>query len=208
MEQTRRAAERRVDQEMLITVKEAAFAAGVSVKSVNQAIDRKHIRTRALRRATDRAKRGVGAGEAVYLTVSHVLAPEVRPQLYRSLRGKRISEVPRMLEMGGVVLDLARTIRDLEDRLDLLAKLRERVEIDPGVRGGEPVFRGTRIPIYAIARKMALGSTTGELLEDYPKLREQDLELARRYSKLYPRRGRPRGEWSRNAIRQGETGHP
>jgi uncharacterized protein (DUF433 family) len=81
-----------------------------------------------------------------------------------------------------------------------------RVEIDPDVRGGEPVFCGTRIPVYTIARKMELGSKKDELLEDYPKLREQDLELARRYSKLYPRRGRPRGEWSRKAIRQGETG--
>jgi uncharacterized protein (DUF433 family) len=202
----KRAAERRTGREMVITVKEAAFAAGVSVKTVNQAIDREHIQTRDLRRATDRAKRGLGAGEAVYLTVSQVLAPEVRPRLYRFFRGKSLSELPRHFEAGDVIVDLEGAIQRVADRLRMLARIWERVETDPEIRGGEPVFEGTRIPVYTIARKLELGSPPGELLEDYPKLREEDLALARQYAELYPRRGRPRAEWTRVLKDQRNTG--
>lgn len=186
--------ERRIGRNTVITVKEAAYAAGVSVKAVNQAIDREHIQTRPLRRASDAAGRGIGPGEAVYLTVSQVLAPELRRKVYRSFRGRELPELPRRLDMGGVVLELDGVIRNVEERLNLLFSMQERVEVDPEIRGGQPVFRGTRIPIHGIARKLALGSTTEELLEDYPKLTEDDLELATSYAELYPRRGRPRTE--------------
>ena len=195
--------ERRMGRITVITVKEAAFAAGVSVKAVNQAIDREHIQTRPLRRATDSARRGVGPSEAVYLTVSQILAPEVRRKLYRSLRGKALAEIPRRLDMGGVVVELDGVIQNVEERLSLLSSIQERVEVDPEIRGGEPVFRGTRIPIYAIARKQVLGSSREELLEDYPKLTEDDLELATRYAELYPRRGRPRTERARSGPETG-----
>ncbi len=188
--------ERRSYHYDVITVKEAAFAAGVSVKAVNQAIDREHIQTRPLRRGTDAARRGIAPSEAVYLTISQVLAPEVRRKVYRAFRGKALLELPRRLDMGAVVLDLEGAIENVEERLGLLASMKERVEVDPEVRGGEPIFRGTRIPIHTIAQKRAMGSTNQELLEDYPKLAEEDLELATRYAELYPRRGRPRSRES------------
>jgi uncharacterized protein (DUF433 family) len=192
-------AERRIEK--TVTVNEAAFAAGVSVKTVNQAIDRKHIRTRELRRATDRASRGIGASDIVYLAVSHVLAPEVRVKLHRSFRGRSLAELPRQFQTGVVVLDLENAIREVEARLELLAKIDERIATAAEVRGGEPVFRGTRIPVFTIARKVELGSTAEELEEDYPHLQPGDLDLAVQYAKLYPRRGRPRAEWTRGMKR-------
>jgi len=187
--------------EKTVTVNEAAFAAGVSVKTVNQAIDRKHIRTRELRRTTDRASRGIGATDVVYLAVSHVLAPEVRAKLHRAFRGRSLAELPRQFQTGVIVLELEHAIREVEARLELLAKIDERIETAPEVRGGEPVFRGTRTPVFAIARKVELGSTADELEEDYPHLQPGDLELATQYAKLYPRRGRPRAEWARGLKR-------
>lgn len=200
-----RRTEHRTRRNAAITVREAAFAAGVSVEVVNRAIDREHIQTLPLRRATDATRRGIGPGEAVYLTVSQVLAPEVRREVYRSFRGKELAELPRRLDMGGVVLELEGVIRSVEERLSLLSSMQERVEVDPEVRGGEPVFRGTRIPIHGIARKQALGSAKEELLEDYPKLTEDDLELAARYAELYPRRGRPRVERARSRRKTGSA---
>jgi uncharacterized protein (DUF433 family) len=54
----------------------------------------------------------------------------------------------------------------------------ERIEINSRVRGGEPVFRGTRIPVSTIVRKLERGASRSELLEDYPKLSHADLDLA------------------------------
>lgn len=199
-----RVAERRSGgKNRVITVNEAAFAAGVSLKTVNQAIDREHVRTRELTRATDRAKRGIDATDAVYLSVREVLAPEVRAKLYRFLHGKPISELPAQFEAERVVLNLERAIREVRVRLELLGRIEERVEADPEVRGGEPVFRGTRTPVYTVARKVELGSTAEELFEDYPRLQPGDVELATQYAKLYPPRGRPRNEWMRPAKQRG-----
>lgn len=191
--------ERRTGAEIVVTVNEAAFAAGLTVKSVNQAIDRKHIRTRALRRALDRAKgaaRGVAVSDLVYLRVQRMLAPEFRAKLYQSLRGKEMAEIPRRIEMNTVVLDLEQPIREITARLELLARIDERIEANPEIRGGEPVFRGTRTPVYAIARKLELGASTDEIHEDSPQLQEGDFELAARFAELHPRRGRPRNDWT------------
>lgn len=195
--------ERRSGTAAVITVNEAAFVAGVSVKAVNQAIDRKHITAHALRRSTDRAGRGVGTGDVVYLAVRQVLAPSLWPKLYRSLRGKPVGNLPRRFEVGTVVIDLERTIEEIQDRLQVLDRIAERVEVDPEIRGGEPVFRGTRTPVYAIARKIELGASVEELREDHPQLQEEDLSLATRYAKLYPRRGRPRAEGMRGSRGRG-----
>jgi uncharacterized protein (DUF433 family) len=189
--------ERRAERRRIITVNEAAFAAGVSLKTVNQAIDREHVRTVELKRSSDRARRGIDATDAVYLSVREVLAPPVRAKLYRFLRGKPLKKLPLQFEVERIILDLAPAVEEVTRRLEFLTHIEERVEVDPEVRGGEPVFRGTRVPVYGIARKLELGSTEEELQEDHPRLEKGDLAIARQYAKLYPRRGRPRRDRDR-----------
>lgn len=196
-------AERRSAVPRVITVNEAAYVAGVSVKAVNQAIDREQIAVHELRRETDRVSRGVDASDAVYLRIRQVIAPDMWPWLHRSLRGRTLTDMPRELIAGKVTFVFELVIQEAEERLGLLAKIRERVEVDREVRGGEPVFRGTRTPVYGVARKLELGSTITELSEDYPHLQADDFDLARQYAKLYPRRGRPRNEWTRGLKRSG-----
>ena len=63
---------------------------------------------------------------------------------------------------------------------------------DPEIRGGEPVVRGTRIPVHLLQDLVAQGATYDELLADYPSLDDQRLRLALVYAKNHPRAGRPR----------------
>lgn len=189
--------ERRKRSRRVITVNEAAFAADVSLKTVNQAIDREHVRTVEMKRLADRVRRGIDASDVVYLSVREVLAPPIRAKLYRFLHGTPLDELPLRFEAPPVVLDLAPAVHEARKRLEFLSRIEERVEIDAEVRGGEPVIRGTRIPVHGIARKLELGSTAEELYEDHPCLEYGDLEIARQYAKLYPRRGRPRGDLDR-----------
>jgi uncharacterized protein (DUF433 family) len=189
-----------------ITVNEAAFVSGLSVKTINQAIDREHIHTLDLQRTSDRAKRGVAASDAVFLFVSQLLSPELRPKVYRSFHGKDLSQLPHQLEMGSVILNLQRAIEEVEERMKLLQRMQERIEINPAVCGGEPVFRGTRIMVHGLARKLGEGSTIQELVEDHPRISEDDIHLAVQYAKLYPRRGRPHGPWPKGMKRISRTG--
>ena len=58
--------------------------------------------------------------------------------------------------------------------------------------GGEPVFKGTRIPVRLIASMLDQGASEAEILDGYPKLEARHLELARLWTAAHPRRGRPK----------------
>lgn len=60
------------------------------------------------------------------------------------------------------------------------------VEIDPGIRGGEPVVRGTRIPAYMLADLVSAGETRERLLVDHPALDAKRLDDALLYVSLHP----------------------
>jgi uncharacterized protein (DUF433 family) len=62
---------------------------------------------------------------------------------------------------------------------------------DPQVMRGTPVFRGTRVPVQAIAAMLADGASVTEILAGYPALTRQMVELAPVYVSAFPRRGRP-----------------
>jgi uncharacterized protein (DUF433 family) len=51
----------------------------------------------------------------------------------------------------------------------------DRIEINPDVMLGEPVIRGTRIPVELILRKLSEGATEADLLDAYPRLTRADI---------------------------------
>jgi uncharacterized protein (DUF433 family) len=57
----------------------------------------------------------------------------------------------------------------------------ERIDIDPTIMMGKPVIRGTRITVELILRKLAVGTSEGDLLEDYPHLTTEDVRAAVAY---------------------------
>jgi uncharacterized protein (DUF433 family) len=185
--------EHRLESSVVATVNEAAFVAGVSKHAVNQAIDRGEIRTRPLRRRTGPVSRALGGPELVYMRVHKPLSSQARKEVYRRISGLSIESVPQVIEMEGQVkLDIRGPVAEVRARLEELARIKSQVEVDPEIRGGEPVFRGTRIPVHMIADFLARGVPPAEILEDYPALGEESLELAKRYAELYPQRGRPK----------------
>ena len=54
----------------------------------------------------------------------------------------------------------------------------ERIERDPGIVGGEPVLKGTRVTLRTILASLAEGATTAEILADFPTLSEEDVRAA------------------------------
>ena len=54
----------------------------------------------------------------------------------------------------------------------------DRIEINPAVMLGNPVIRGTRIPVEVILRKLGEGATEADLLEAYPRLVQTDIQQA------------------------------
>ncbi len=57
----------------------------------------------------------------------------------------------------------------------------DRINIDPAIMMGRPVIRGTRITVELILRKLAEGASEGDLLEDYPHLKKEDIRAVVAY---------------------------
>jgi uncharacterized protein (DUF433 family) len=73
-----------------------------------------------------------------------------------------------------------------------LRRARRLAVSNPGIFGGDPVFRGTRVPVHLIAELVAQGSNPTELIEGYPRLTAEMIRLAPIYAAAYPLRVRPR----------------
>lgn len=54
----------------------------------------------------------------------------------------------------------------------------DRIESDPDVLSGQPVVRGTRLPVYVIVDAIAEGDSVEDLLEAYPFLERADVQQA------------------------------
>lgn len=48
-----------------------------------------------------------------------------------------------------------------------LAKIADRIEVDPKVHHGKPVIAGTRVPVHMILGLLGNGVTIEEILQDY-----------------------------------------
>lgn len=88
--------------------------------------------------------------------------------------------------------DASTAWHQMADRLAQVIAAQFAVASDPDIRGGEPVVRGTRIPVYALQDLVEQGATREELLSDYPALDAQRLERALLYARIHPRAGRPK----------------
>ncbi|HZV72675.1 MAG TPA: DUF433 domain-containing protein [Conexibacter sp.] len=71
------------------------------------------------------------------------------------------------------------------------ARLRGRyVERNPAIMGGEPVIRGTRVPVRTVAGLIEKGESREIMREDYPQVPEEAYAVAVRWARANPRRAR------------------
>ncbi len=95
-------------------------------------------------------------------------------------------------------IDLQLARKRVSDALRRIEQAQNMVVSDSEIMNGTPVFRGTRIPVQAIATMLAKGVAVTEILAGYPALNRHMVELAPVYVNAFPRRGRPaRLPWRR-----------
>ena len=179
----------------LFTPTEAAVLTRLSVKAVNNAIDRKTIRTVPGRRA-GLTTRLLDHAALMSLALERRLADRFAPELRRAVFDA-LATAPRnsvSLDGGFLTIDLREPRRELSALLRELRRARDVVVSDPGIMGGDPVFRGTRVPVHLIATLLGQGSTEADVLEGYPRLTAEMVQLAPVYATAYPLRGRPRSQ--------------
>jgi len=56
--------------------------------------------------------------------------------------------------------------------------LMARIVRAPGVCGGEPVFKGTRVTLRTVLASLAAGDSAANILKDFPALKPEDIQAA------------------------------
>lgn len=67
-------------------------------------------------------------------------------------------------------------------------ELLARIVIDPRIRNGKPVIRGTRITVTDILEYLAGGMSDEEILADFPDLTAEDIRAALAFAAQRERR--------------------
>ncbi len=65
---------------------------------------------------------------------------------------------------------------------------RDRLLIDPEVRFGKPIVRGTRIPVGDVLSYLASGMSEDEILVDFPQLTREDIRACLAFASERERR--------------------
>jgi uncharacterized protein (DUF433 family) len=66
--------------------------------------------------------------------------------------------------------------------------LLRRIVVDPEIRSGKPVIRGTRMTVTDILEYLAGGMTSEEILADFPDLERDDIRASLAYAAERERR--------------------
>ena len=182
------------------TPAEAAAISDVAVKAVHNAIDKRILESRAQQRNV----RTLTAGDILRLklwqAVGGILSQERRQKLFSEIEtypaAKRVkADAYLIVDVEEARKEIAKRTRDLEAAEAAIVR-------NDAIMGGEPVFRGTRIPVRLIATMLDEGVENAEILDGYPKLDPRHLELARLWVAAHPRRGRPKSVADRAVTKQ------
>lgn len=177
----------------LFTTAEAAVLTRLPLKAVNNAIDKKTV-TATIRERAGQPVRLLSRQALLSLALERRLTDRFVPELRRQVFDALATSSSKVLSLddGFLKIDLREPRRELAASLRQLQRARHLVSVDAEILGGDPVFRGTRVPVQLIATLVAEGSTEVALIEAYPRLTGEMIRLAPIYAAAYPLRGRPR----------------
>jgi len=100
----------------------------------------------------------------------------------------------QLVRLGPVPLslDLSAVGRAIRYRYQLVKRPHQLVESNPSICSGQPVFRGTRIPVAVVVEQLRAGTPREELQLDFPQLSQQAFDYAEIQARLPKPPGRPR----------------
>ncbi|MDQ4040628.1 MAG: DUF433 domain-containing protein [Actinomycetota bacterium] len=180
----------------MFSAREAAALGGVTIRGVNKAIEQGVIEATKVGRQTaipDTELAPLALLDEVSKSLR--LALDQKRQIRNWLAHLPITQLekPEQFELAPALMvfvneQVAERVREAVR----YAELREKyIDSDPETKGGVPVIRGTRVTASAVAARLDAGDTIESLMEDYPDVPGEALEVAATYARTHPRRGRP-----------------
>jgi uncharacterized protein (DUF433 family) len=182
----------------MLTRREAAEIAGLSIAVLDKAIEQKMVTV--YRRRNQSFLRSDDLAVVVLLQSTTLPLPiTVKRQIKRwvhDTKPYRSTERAELPISDALIIRWLPAASDTINAAETYAKLRDQwIESDPQIKGGEPVIRGTRIGVRGVAQRMDQGERVETLMEDYPQIPAEAFRAARTYANAHPRRGRPVKPW-------------
>lgn len=184
-----------------LSLREAAVFAGVPFDFAQREVEKHTLKVRRKNKHVF-----VGPEAATYLALVHhapfAMPKHLRVALYvaltdpaskRSLPWERFDTRLR-LPIGEATMALeTRAIDDkVRERARLWASRADNVVSSKAIMDGEPVFKGTRIPVSHVVELLHRGVSREYLREHLPTLSDDHCELARLMKEMGKRPGRPK----------------
>jgi uncharacterized protein (DUF433 family) len=161
---------------------------------VYKLIDGRLIRPRR-KRVGRVTQRFLSQDQLVYLRLEaegvRLLPLAARREVAKAVESSPKIDTVSLSEGSAVTIQIKHVRQEVEEQLSRLREAQQMTISDPEILRGTPVFRGTRIPVELVAEMLVDGATVEEILEGYPALDRERVELAPLYMRAFPRRGRP-----------------
>jgi len=187
------------------SISEAAAIAEVSPDAVRMALEKKSVRPSHVRKTGKAVRHQFSVGDVLLVKVlaefpfplskgdkeslAQILARGSRRAAHWSLDGADLvyrSGAMRML------IECKSFRQTVSRNLAAYRWGRRRVVSSADILGGEPVFRGTRIPVQHVASLYRKGAPDQEIAEDFSTLSARDLAYARLVARFAQLPGRPK----------------
>lgn len=191
---------------MKYTPAEASALTNLPIRTVRRLMDRRLIRPRRLRTGRS-VQRLLSWEQLVYLRLEaeglSLLPVAERRKIAKQIEADAGIDVASVSEGAALLIQVKAVRKELDERLKKLERAESVIVEDLETMRGTPVYRGTRIPVELIAELLKQGAGVDEILEGYPALDREKIELAPLYVQAFPRRGRPAARpWAkRKAVR-------
>lgn len=174
------------------TPAEAAALSGIGIKAVHNAIDKRIVDT--VTRPGSPKRRALTKENLLRLKlwygIGSTLAAARRQRLFEEIKAAPKAKTVKADDL--LIIDVEEARKQLKTRMSDLDEAEAAIGRVKGVIGGEPVFRGTRIPARLVAAMIEQGGEEWAILEGYPSLTSRMLELAKIWTAAHPARGRPK----------------
>lgn len=188
-----------------LSLTEAAAIAEVSPETIRTALEKKSVKPAHTRKAGKATRHGFSPADVLLAKVLIEFPFPLTMQDKRSLakvlaHGNKSAanwsrQGPDVVFRSGemlIILELKSFRQTVDENLETYRWGKRRVISSPDILGGEPVFRGTRIPVAHVASLFQKGIPEQEIAEDFPRLRPRDLAYARLAARIGEGPGRPR----------------
>jgi uncharacterized protein (DUF433 family) len=188
--------------ELMANLSATAYVVGVSERDANRIFDESLLPCEAIKPRRTLTPLGCVMA-SFYFHEAENLTADFRKRVLTVLSRRRESRQDESvfnpqsasdwdIEVGSFLVHFGGHAEETSRRMASLAKSESLVECDPSIFDGEPVFKGTRVPVRTIAAWVAEGADRERVREAYPHLTDDMFAAAPIWAKTHPVRGRPR----------------